>query len=284
MITCAPPAGNESLPPPAARPIIAHVPRRIHVTQVTVGDSELPPTQAHHARDVLRLKAGTAVELFDDAGATAAATILRTSPAGVTVRVERLEEASRAGFTFAVAAAVPKAARPDWMVEKLSELGADAFIPLAAARSVALPEGEGKRDRWQRLAAESAKQSRRRGVMRIEPLTSVADAISNVETGWYLSTSAGATPIGSLVSAPLSGRLTLFIGPEGGWTDDEIARFEEAGLTGVALTATILRVETAAVAAAAVVATMLSALAPPQAPPAPADFVSSPEHSPEKQS
>ena len=276
MITCAAACRNESLPPPVRRLIIADVRRRIYVTQVTVGEADLPPAEAHHARDVLRLKAGTTVELFDDAGTSAAATIVRTSPAGVTVRVDALRQASPPAFRWIVAAAVPKAARADWMVEKLSELGADAFIPLAAARSVVLPEGDGKRDRWQRLAAESAKQSRRNGVMRVLPLTPVADAITQAETGWYLSTSPGATPIGKLVGPPVSGKLTLFIGPEGGWTVAEIGRFEEAGLTAAALTATILRVETAAVAAAAVVATMMAPMGEGAAPLLQADVRSDP--------
>ena len=74
------------------------------------------------------------------------------------------------------------------MVEKLSELGAAAFIPLITARSVVHPEGRGKRDRWQRLATESAKQSRRVGVMRIEELTKLEDALAAAAgAGWYLS-------------------------------------------------------------------------------------------------
>jgi 16S rRNA (uracil1498-N3)-methyltransferase len=144
------------------------------------------------------------------------------------------------------------------MVEKLSELGAAAFIPLITARSVVHPEGRGKRDRWQRLATESAKQSRRVGVMRIEELTKLEDAVRDSRvaggTGCFLSTQADASPLTRVTFGGPT--LTLFIGPEGGWSPGEIGHMSESGLTPAGLTTTILRVETAAVAAAAIVGTM----------------------------
>jgi 16S rRNA (uracil1498-N3)-methyltransferase len=143
------------------------------------------------------------------------------------------------------------------MIEKLSELGVSRFIPLATARSVVLPTGQNKRDRWVRIATESAKQSRRTGVMQIDeltPLSKVVDLRAEGQMVFYLSTAASATSISSFSLHPSA---LLLIGPEGGWTPDEIALFESHHLTGVKLTATILRVETAAVAAAAVVACSL---------------------------
>jgi 16S rRNA (uracil1498-N3)-methyltransferase len=243
------------------------VARRIHVPHLCPGDLPLDPAQARHARSVLRLTDGAAVEVFDDAGRVAAGVLLLRGPHDVAVRVERVEAvAEDLGLRWTVAAAVPKGERADWMVEKLSELGTAAFVPLAAARSVVLPEGRGKRERWVRIATESAKQCRRAGVMRIGELTPVAEAVAQVAAGrgdatnrsaaWYLSTAAGAVPaveaVGRMRADGARG-LTLFIGPEGGWTDEEMAAFDRAGCTPVRLTATVLRVETAAVAAAAVV-------------------------------
>jgi 16S rRNA (uracil1498-N3)-methyltransferase len=164
-------------------------------------------------------------------------------------------------FSWSVAAAVPKGERADWMVEKLSELGADAFIPLITARSVVHPEGRGKRGRWQRLATESAKQSRRAGVMRIGELTRLEDAVALAVAsggGWYLSTADDAQPASNAVGEAAPGAaLHLFIGPEGGWTQQELDAMNSAGLKPVRLMGTILRIETAAVAAAAVVAVLL---------------------------
>ena len=208
---------------------------------------------------MLRLTAGDAVQAFDDAGATADAVVVASTPAGVTVRVAGVTPRPAGPPPFTVAAAVPKAARADWMVEKLSELGTAAWVPLAAGRSVALPEGGGKTGRWARLAAEAAKQSGRAGVMHIRPLTPVGDAVAAVRqapgtSGVYFSTRPDATPVVTLLAAKPPSPLTLFIGPEGGWTDAETAAFDAAGFAAARLTDTVLRVETAAVAAAAVIA------------------------------
>lgn len=215
---------------------------------------------------MLRLSAGASVELFDDAGFVAAATIETCDRDRVIARVGHVDSPRADRFQWTIASAVPKGDRADWMIEKLSELGAAAFTPLATARSVVLPEGKNKRDRWQRIATESAKQSRRVGVMRIDELTPLTRAISaatSSSVGWFLSTEDGAIPVAdAIASLPRDlAHLLMFIGPEGGWTDEERSGFTRAGLTPVALTTTILRVETAAVAAAAIVASLV---APPR--------------------
>jgi 16S rRNA (uracil1498-N3)-methyltransferase len=247
------------------------------------GRIELDSSEARHLRDVLRLTQGDAVELFDDAGRVGVGTIIECAPASLIVEVKDVTEPTDvAGVALTIAAAVPKGERADWMIEKLSELGVARFIPLAADRGVVLPEGKNKRDRWLRIAIESAKQSRRRGVMEIAELTQLTELLkpglvgqtflsasgrrpeSSATTShgrqeclphratFHLSTSPDAAPIrDALTSSPRE--LTLLIGPEGGWTDAEIALFAERDIRGVKLTDTILRVETAAVAAAAVV-------------------------------
>jgi 16S rRNA (uracil1498-N3)-methyltransferase len=255
------------------------VARRIHVDHVRVGEVALDAAQAHHARNVLRLADGARVDVFDDAGAAGVGRLVVRGAGDVAVIVETVEHAagfagSGVAFEWAVASAVPKGERSDWMVEKLSELGAAAFVPLAAARSVVLPEGRNKRERWERIATESAKQSRRIGVMRVAPLTPIGHAIADASggkaegpaRGWYLSTQGDAMPVADAAdrwadaaanAAEGAALLTLFVGPEGGWAPQELERFAAARLTAVALTSTILRVETAAVAAAAVVATLI---------------------------
>lgn len=234
--------------------------RRIHVQAVRAGETvPLARQEAHHARDVLRLTDGTRVEVFDDAG-TVGEGLLIVAGGDVSVRVERADLASPGtpAAQLTIAAAVPKGDRADWMVEKLSELGVAEFVPLAAARSVVLPEGKGKRDRWLRIATEAAKQSRRAGVMRITELASLTDALRGAMAdscqAWFLSTESEQTvPIAvALADLRPCARLTAFIGPEGGWTSQEVRQFLDAGATVVRLTPTILRIETAAVTTAAV--------------------------------
>lgn len=227
--------------------------RRVHTPHLYAGRVELDQPGSRHARDVLRLEAGAEIEIFDDAGNVATGVIAALEP-NVTIQVDAITPRDANVIDITVAAAVPKGDRADWMVEKLSELGVARFIPLATARSVVLPEGKNKRERWTRLATESAKQSRRRGVMRIEELTRVEFATRQA-TGtraMVLSTAADAKPIlDALVDAPT--RVLLFIGPEGGWTDEELQHFHQHGVSPVKLTDTILRVETAALVAAAIV-------------------------------
>jgi 16S rRNA (uracil1498-N3)-methyltransferase len=221
------------------------------------GSIELDEHESHHARNVLRLKVGDDVELFDDAGHVARGAIERCDAAAVVARVDEVVARSESsGIT--VASAVPKGDRGDWMIEKLSELGVDRFTPLSTGRSVVHPSGKNKRDRWQRIATESAKQSRRAGVMTIDELTPLDRVIEADRAALYLDIDPGAPSLFEHLRSQISDwglRIALLVGPEGGWTDEEVARMRAVGLTGVRLTATILRVETAAVAAAAIVAT-----------------------------
>lgn len=228
------------------------MPRRLHVAPLTgAGEIDLPQAEAHHARAVLRLKAGDPVELFDDAGRTAAGTILLADPSNVRVQVEEPAAAPSAGRRVAVASAVPKGERADWMVEKLSELGVERWTPLVTARSVVEPK-RGKIERWGRIAVEAAKQSRRAGVMAIGDLTPVAEVLGNLEgQAIYFSTDSEAPPVGRLVGEP-DQPLLLLVGPEGGWTGEESAAFAAAAVMPAILTSTVLRVETAAVLAAGV--------------------------------
>jgi 16S rRNA (uracil1498-N3)-methyltransferase len=224
--------------------------RRVHVPTLRTGQIELDMASARHLRDVLRLTAGMEVEVFDDAGAVASATITRCDEA-VIVNIDAISAPADANAReITIAAAVPKGERADWMIEKLSELGCARFIPLATARSIVLPEGRNKKERWMRIATESARQSRRRGVMRIDELTRLEDLLRrDAQATFYLSTASDAP---SILEHLQSDRLMLLVGPEGGWTAEEIVAFAQHQITGVRLTETILRVETAAVAAAAI--------------------------------
>ncbi len=229
--------------------------RRVHVPSIAPGLLPLESREAHHLLSVLRMKAGDAVELFDDAGATAPAALVE-SEGRLCAHVDTGAITQAAPGGVVVASAVPKGDRADWMVEKLSELGAAALIPLRTARSVVHPEGAGKLDRWKRIATEAAKQSHRSGVMRIDPLTPLNDLLASRDTSTeaiVLSTRPPADPLIRVRLLPGKTAL-LLVGPEGGWSSEELAGFDNAGLTAATLGPTILRIETAAVVGAGVIA------------------------------
>jgi 16S rRNA (uracil1498-N3)-methyltransferase len=234
--------------------IMTDVKRRFHVRQLRTGFLDLDPSEAHHVRDVLRLTEGTVLELFDDAGRSATGPLVMVNPTVVRVEIIAVDEKRAGGLELTVAAAIPKGDRADWMIEKLSELGVSRFIPLAAERSVVLPAGRNKFERWERIAMEAAKQSRRAGNLNVAELTPLSIAITAPGPFLYLSTAPGAIPIGRAIGElAATQKLTLLIGPEGGWSDQELKDFSAAGIPGISLTRSILRMETAAIAAAAIV-------------------------------
>ena len=116
--------------------------RRVHVSQLSVGKVPLAEREAHHGRDVLRLGEAEIVEVFDDAGQTARGVVVQADAHGVVVQIESITQAQRQAIRITVASAVPKGYRADWLVEKLSEIGVDRFIPLQAeAVSCCRPAG-----------------------------------------------------------------------------------------------------------------------------------------------
>ena len=234
--------------------------RRFPIQQLAAGIVNLDMTQSRHVRDVLRLRAGAEVELFDSAGRSASARIVVTSPL-VQLMVETLEEARPRVVRLTIAAAPPKGPRADWMIEKLSELDVARFIPLQSARTIVHPEA-GKLARWERLASESAKQCRRQDVMQIAPPMTVDELCSSGVTGtkWCLSIEGEAAPVRACLQTLSAGDILAAIGPEGGWTDAELDAYRQFGFHLVTLTSTILRIETAAIAMAALVMTSAPAM------------------------
>ena len=115
------------------------MPRRLLVQSLSPGLIELASDQAHHARDVLRLLEGDGVELFTADGRTAAAVLTSVTATAVVADVREVCEAAASAIDLTIASAVPKAARADWMIEKLSELGVASFVPLMTDRIVVHP-------------------------------------------------------------------------------------------------------------------------------------------------
>lgn len=192
----------------------------------------LPPREARHAVRALRLGPGDSVLVFD--GRETWRGEIESAAGRVTIRLrERMAPVSLPAVT--VAAAVPKGSRLDWMVEKLAEMGVAEFIPVRFARSVA-SLGEGRRRRLERIALAAAKQSG-------APLLRVAPErpVEEIPSDWWLASPRAGAPL------PAGGGGAVVVGPEGGLTPQEEARFLRKGSLGP----TTLRIETAALVAAA---------------------------------
>jgi 16S rRNA (uracil1498-N3)-methyltransferase len=150
----------------------------------------------------------------------------------------------------------------EWALQKCTELGASVFVPLVAERSVVGPPEKGRRERWERIVREAAEQSGRTALPKLAGELSFAEAV-RVE-GERLHSDVAHLALVPTPGADLSLRdalrgadhaqtVSLFIGPEGGFSDDELQSADESGLLLVAMGRRILRAETAAVAGLAMV-------------------------------
>lgn len=216
-------------------------------SELAPGHVTLLGPEAHHLAVVCRLREGDAVCLFNGNGQEYPGRIEAVGKRAVTVEV--LASASPARefpFRLQVAAAVPKGDRAQFLVEKLTELGVTDFVPLSTARSVVHPR-EVKLDKLERYVIEASKQCGRNVLMRIHPLAAWSTFSSAELPGRKLL----AHPTGaSGAPTPAAGDVVVAIGPEGGFTDEEVGQAQVAGWEVVSLGPRILRMETAALALA----------------------------------
>ncbi len=178
-------------------------------------------------------------------------------------RVEfELREAVATGPALALTLLVSifKFDRMEWAIEKATELGVAKIVPIIARRTDAhLARAADKRvDRWRRIAKEAAQQSRRLDVPEIDDPAKLAESIQKTSgTRILLAETEQENTLKSQIQN-VSQPVTLAFGPEGGWTEDEIRQFEAAGWATATLGSTILRAETAIIAAVAIAVSELS--------------------------
>jgi len=158
--------------------------------------------------------------------------------------------------------AIFKFDRMEWAIEKCTELGVERIVPVIARRtdSHLVRAAAGRVDRWQRIVKQAAEQSRRIAVPVVEQPVPLKDAVElTAATRIVLAESEQQVPIkDALASHPANAELLLAFGPEGGWTDEELRLFSQHGWVSASLGATILRSETAAIAATAIAFAALS--------------------------
>ena len=215
----------------------------------------LEGAEAHHLSRVLRKSVGDVVELFDGSGRAVAAEVTGISKKTADLRLLDFKETPPPGVEIILASAVPKGDRFRWLVEKATELGVDRLIPLVTDRSVVKP-GEGKREKMEQAVIEACKQSGRNRLMRIAEPTSLDAVLELCSAGNLLTLFAhpSGQPLKETFQKELPASIVLLVGPEGGWSEEEVAKASAAGSVSVSLGANILRIETAAMALAALVA------------------------------
>lgn len=257
---------------PASAVIIAVMsPHRLYCSDLNVGLNLLPPEESHHAVSSLRAKAGDEFVVFDGRGREARARVERVTRRQVQVVVERITERPfDLLHRITLAVAMTKAHRQGYLIEKCTELGAAAFWPILAERSVVrckLPAprltGRGADpsaavDKWSRRAIEAAKQSARAWVPTVEASQTFAGVLARIgefSAAAIADLDSSATPFTVFLRNHGAGStLLVFVGPEGGWSDREYRAAIAAGAASIRLSPTVLRSETAAVAVCAAAA------------------------------
>lgn len=251
----------------------------LHDVPLHVG-SPVPLSGAdhHYLTRVLRLGPGDHVLLLDGRGQVADAQITAISAQVVQLQPQRIEAAPAVAPLPALhlLVGILKGERHDWVIEKATELGAARILSLACARSIPSlsgDRGDRRQARWARVALAAAKQCRRSLVPQISPPLAFADALSDCAEGPRLLFSEGlAPPLRRVLPADVALAtqtadateteqarpvVSLLIGPEGGLTDEEQTQAVQAGFRPCSLGPTILRAETAAIAALAATTSLL---------------------------
>ena len=218
---------------------------------------QLTGTEAHHLIHVMRIQPGAEVVLFDGSGVECAARVEKVGRAEVEVTLHERRTVDReTPVELTLGVALPKGDRQKWLVEKAVELGVARLVPLRTARGVAQPVAKAI-ERLRRTVVEASKQCGRNRLMEIvaprdwpELVTETSDVPCRLVAHPLRDAAATDPPW----AATLPPQILIAIGPEGGFSDEEISLAADAGWGMLDLGPRILRIETAALTAAALVA------------------------------
>jgi 16S rRNA (uracil1498-N3)-methyltransferase len=216
------------------------------------GEYELTGAEAHHLSTVRRIAPGDRVVLFNGDGNEYAAEIRAVGKKSVALNVLSVFPVDRElPSPLVIASALPKGDRADFLLEKLTELGVTRFIPLITARTVVVPKGSAV-EKFTRAVVEASKQCGRNRMMAIDQPRRWSELLDMTEPGARVLLHP--EPSSICFSSAMGVSATIAVGPEGGFTKDEVNEAVAAGWQVANLGSRILRVETAAVVVAALVA------------------------------
>ena len=218
---------------------------------------ELGPDNLKYLKQVMRLKQGERIHIFDGFGREFEAVIKSYSTKIVLIELGKIIPAANKEVRITLAQAIPKARKMDTIVKSASELGADVIIPFDAARSVshiANEKGSLKITRWQKIAGEAARCCHSNHVAKVSRILSFADMLTAASDDalrlifWEEESQKTIKDILTDQAFAATKDFFIAVGPEGGFSKDEVMMTKEAGFLSVTLGRQILKVETAAAA------------------------------------
>ena len=235
--------------------------RRLFYKGLLQDTIEITGADAHHLMHVMRARPGQEIIVVDDENQVARMEMTAFCETAVTLTLrERLAADTESPIQLVLAQCLLKADKMDLVVQKAVELGAVGVVPVRSQNCVVRYDAKkaaGRRDRWQKIADEAAKQCGRTALLSVEPVTDIADflqqeaAAADTELIFFYENEQDQT-VKDYLSQVTAKRIVLLVGPEGGFSLDEAKAVAEAGGHSVTLGPRILRAETAALAALAV--------------------------------
>ncbi len=214
------------------------------------------PDQLHHLKDVLRVKVGEKVAVFDNLGQEYMTRVCEIRSQDLKLGIIAKKTRQDMGLEITVACAIPKQVKFDDIVDKLTQLGVSVIIPLYTQRVIVRLDAERKISRtlrWEKIALSAAKQSQRNMLTLVKPVMDFKDALVAAQTFdlKLIPTLEGNRESLKVIFKKLDvkiKRVIVFIGPEGDFTLEEIAAAKAAGFLPITLGQQVLRVDTAAIA------------------------------------
>ena len=213
----------------------------------------LPTDEAKHASRVMRLGPGDLIVVVDGLGGGCRAEIASVTKTGVAARVHsEVRDYGEPSVRLTLAAGLSVGLKFDTVVQRGTELGVSRFVPLLTAKSKVQVDdpkkARAKVNRWTKVAAAAMKQSRRSCLPDVATPTLLADFLSQRDPddpGLIFHPDQEAVSLETVDLAPNTKRLALLVGPESGFSADEVGLARETGFQAVSLGRRILRTETA---------------------------------------
>lgn len=203
-------------------------------------------SQAHQIRDVLRLQSGEEIIALDNTGSAYRVRLDRIGEVVTGLVLETVSLESEPSIRIVLYQALLKADKMEWVLQKGTEIGIAEFVPMTTERAIAQRISESKMERWQRILAESSEQAHRSRIPSLAEPIGFAEAVKRSRGVLSLIPYEGehTRKLADAVE-PGMAEVNIMIGPEGGFTAQEIQRAREAGSLPVTLGPRILRAESA---------------------------------------
>ena len=211
----------------------------------------LSPEESRHLRDILRVERGEKIRVTDGEGNRFAAAVHAVSKKEVAVLIGEKLPAEVQNGILKIGQALLKRERMEWVIQKAAELGVHSLYPFSSSRTVAILKRAEKLARWQKIADEAVKQCGRGSRMNVQNTAPFDDLIRETADLKIIFWEEEGEPVRKFAGSgfKLTQTTLVLVGPEGGFSREEVVKAREAGFAVLSLGQRILRAETAAIVA-----------------------------------